>query len=657
MHLLSDGVHRRLAVVLVAGFFAAAGSAQAATVEINDTRLEVTAANGETNRLALDVGPDGTVAVFDDGAPLQAGPGCSAPDPGTVSCPSGRLRTVLVQARDGDDSVTVGSLGLSTDLRGGAGNDQLQGTPGPDALDGGPGNDELDGAGGDDTLMGGEGDDALSAGSGADVADGGPGVDVLDGDLGDDQLTGGSGDDSIDAGPGNDRLDGGDGTDELIGGDGADIAAGGAGVDRVTGEDGDDQLDGGADGDDLDGGPGADTILGGDGNDTIQTTDGADRVDGGGGDDTINGSEAPEQLVGGAGNDTINAYGGADVLDGGDGDDTLDGGDGPDALRGGSGQDRVSYVTALQGVLVTLGGGADDGIPGEGDDVAADIEELVGSDGDDRLVAGSAPAALRGGAGDDRLTGGSADDTLDGGDGDDVLDGAGGADRLAGGSGEDTASYAARRSAVVVTVGRGADDGGRGEKDDVAGDVERVLGGHGDDRLTALAGAESTLEGGPGDDVLRLQDARQSVDRAICGSGSDQVRGDQGDEVKRDCETVYEQGRLIRFGLAGAPSPALSVQVARVRLRADGRLLLPVFCSSATYARCRLTVRITRKYRMLGRGRAEVGRGRSRTLRLRLRGRQVALLRRAGGGVTVRLRVSDGRKRTARAAAVVSVRR
>ena len=39
-------------------------------------------------------------------------------------------------------------------------------------------------------------------------------------------------------------------------------------------------------------------------------------------------------------------------------------------MRGGSGFDAVTYAARTGGVKVTLGGGADDGAPGEGDDVA-----------------------------------------------------------------------------------------------------------------------------------------------------------------------------------------------------------------------------------------------------------------------------------------------
>jgi Ca2+-binding RTX toxin-like protein len=191
----------------------------------------------------------------------------------------------------------------------------------------------------------------------------------------------------------------------------------------------------------------------------------------------------------------------------------------------------------------------------------------------------------------------------------------------------------------------------------VVADVERLVGGRGGDTLVARAGVDSILQGGEGDDLLRLRDGRSSLDSAICGAGTDVVQGDAGDEVRADCETRYDAGRLIRFGVAGAPSPRVRVQIRSVRLGADRRLRVPLSCTSETFARCRVSLKITRKGRTLGSVRAEIGRGRARTVRVRLHGAQVALLRRTGGGVRVRLQVRDGATRTARGDAVVAVRR
>ncbi len=71
-------------------------------------------------------------------------------------------------------------------------------------------------------------------------------------------------------------------------------------------------------------------------------------------------------------------------------------GDG-DVQSGGDGIDMVNYAARKTGVRVTVGVGADDGSPGEGDDVRADIETVVGSQGDDVIIAAPTlqPRAVR----------------------------------------------------------------------------------------------------------------------------------------------------------------------------------------------------------------------------------------------------------------------
>ena len=73
---------------------------------------------------------------------------------------------------------------------------------------------------------------------------------------------------------------------------------------------------------------------------------------------------------------------------------------------------------------MTLGaGGADDGAPGEGDEVDGDIEFISGTDFDDTLIGGPDAEQLFGDDGKDEIRGGGADDFLSGGDGADKLEG------------------------------------------------------------------------------------------------------------------------------------------------------------------------------------------------------------------------------------------
>ena len=131
-------------------------------------------------------------------------------------------------------------------------------------------------------------------------------------------------------------------------------------------------------------------------------------------------------------------------IDGGSGDDRLLGWRSSDEIRGGPGADYMSggpgngrdtaVVDGVDanggGVSVTLDGTANDGLPGEGDDVAADVEAVVGGPGSDMLVGNAQPDRLDGAGGDDRLEGRGGEDQLDGADGVDALSGGAGADRI-----------------------------------------------------------------------------------------------------------------------------------------------------------------------------------------------------------------------------------
>ena len=100
-------------------------------------------------------------------------------------------------------------------------------------------------------------------------------------------------------------------------------------------------------------------------------------------------------------------------------------------------------------MAITLGGGADDGRPGEGDDLRS-VEKMwlnvggsfTGSDGPDefRLSQVGTPSTMNGRGGDDVLRSGDGADHLDGGAGNDSVDGGFGDDVLVGGPGRDTIS-------------------------------------------------------------------------------------------------------------------------------------------------------------------------------------------------------------------------
>ncbi|GHE04058.1 calcium-binding protein [Streptomyces alanosinicus] len=125
---------------------------------------------------------------------------------------SGRLDGAYVSGDAGDDTITVGRLGLAW---GGAGDDRIDASGGDNIVKGGSGDDVLHGGAGAQDLSGDDGNDTITGGSGADTLYGGRGDDVLHGDSGDDRLYGNSGNDKLYGGAGRDMLSGGPGTDVI----------------------------------------------------------------------------------------------------------------------------------------------------------------------------------------------------------------------------------------------------------------------------------------------------------------------------------------------------------------------------------------------------------------------------------------------------------
>lgn len=223
--------------------------------------------------------------------------------------------------------------------------------------------------------------------------------------------------------------------------------------DTILGLEGNDRLSGRESADLLNGGPGADRLDGGEGLDTASyggETAGifadlvAGRVGTSSGDDLL---VSVENISGSRFADEILGDGGANVLRGRGGDDVLDGGGGGDTLSGGDGIDLVSYGWAggIEADL-RLGTARSD----RGSDRLAEIENVDGSRGDDRILGdsrdntlfGDAGAdLLRGRGGEDILQGGAGDDSLRGDAGDDLLEGGSGVDAMRGGAGRDTFRY------------------------------------------------------------------------------------------------------------------------------------------------------------------------------------------------------------------------
>jgi len=373
-----------------------------------------------------------------------------------------------LNAAEPDDDVDVTYLVTGTDY-GGAIIDRMLGRDGDDVLSnaGGEGTGAawpfstplLDGGAGDDVIRAGEEDALMVGGPDDDLLVGGPDdLDELRGGPGFDLLEGSGGDDILDGGPDEDwaaytnapgpvtaRLPG--GTEPGTDGYGAtDVYVA---IERLSGSPHDDRLTGDGGANIVNGQGGDDVIVLRGGSDLSRGGEGDDTIDGGPGEDGISGDDGADLLEGGGADDDISDGPGNDVVLGGGGDDTLDASgfdpdfgllpSGADLLRGGPGTDTVHYWPRATGVTVTLDGLANDGAPGEADNVGGpggDVENVEGGFGDDVLVGARGANRLDGLGGGDTLEGGEGRDTLVGGAGEDVLLGGDGRDELFADDGE-----------------------------------------------------------------------------------------------------------------------------------------------------------------------------------------------------------------------------
>ena len=356
-------------------------------------------------------------------------------------------------------------------------------------------------------------------------------------------------------------------------------------------------------------------------------------VRGGGGNDTLDSGGGGEQLFGEGGDDDLLGGGGNDVLDGGEGNDDLllaqgtnnDADPGADDYRGGPGADTLYLDNHPAGMSISLNEAADDGSPGEGDNVHNDIELIKGTLHDDVFTGSPAVDVFEGLDGNDTINGGDGDDDLDAGYGNDRVLGDGGNDQLRGGDDHDTV------------------DGGPG--------ADALYG----DRI----GCAYICPSG-NDTILARDGVRDTVD---CGVGADTAEVDGLDIVTQDdlgiCEVVNRQD------VGGPPPPpnlptALDLTGSRlalvgrptVRRGVRAKVSCPTACTFTVTVR--LAARVARRYR-LGRRALAVGTVRgtlsaagSKTVRVRLTANSKRRLRRAR---TVRATLRAGIRNTSGASA------
>lgn len=191
-------------------------------------------------------------------------------------------------------------------------------------------------------------------------------------------------------------------------------------------------------------------LSGGRGNDSLSGGKANDQILGGGGNDYMFGAEGNDTLQGDVGYDEMLGYSGDDVfIPNSDlnGDDSIYGQDGNDTVTyAGRTNEVAAFVTTGAPAIVT------------DDIIRADIETLIGGNGDDVLFNGSTRGIhIFGGAGNDTIQGGGGADTIDGGSGTDSVIGVAGNDHFIVGDGEADTVDGGSGSDVLDTTDAGLD--------------------------------------------------------------------------------------------------------------------------------------------------------------------------------------------------------
>ena len=508
----------------------------------------------------------------------------------------------VMDGGDGADLLT-GDSGNDT-LYGGAGvpaNDTLLGGNGNDLLQGGGGNDVLDGGADNDTLYGELGNDTLNGSTGNDVLDGGDGNDSLTSGTGSDTLRGGRGADYFLTSTGFAVLLGDEGADTFESGEGQETISGGAGADEfwflnntVSETAAPDVI--------TDFRPGEDVIfVVGYNNITYSTTPGAgtnltyyydafgntvvhhangfgftltsqialtnadffyltnvDLIDNN--DWVITGTVGVDGLLGQDGNDSITAGDGNDLAWGGDGNDTISGQLGSDRIWGGLGNDYID------GGSINWYNVSDSLYGGEGDDTllgSIDGRDILdGGEGNDSIRGFSIDSTINGGEGNNRIeipgrafvTAGSGDDTL-------VATGNGhwyGVGSVNLGDGNNVVDLRAHNSFFIPTafsVGSGNDTvylAGLSQANFILGAGDDVITyEHWEGQIfyvgDALGGVGGIINGGDGNDYIRVRDTHHNVNnlQVIGGNGNDTLIGNRNAQLTggagNDVFAIYSQ--------------------------------------------------------------------------------------------------------------------
>jgi Ca2+-binding RTX toxin-like protein len=436
---------------------------------------------------------------------------------GTVTFAGGTIKNIeqigTIFGSNFDDVITATSLGTSTTVFGGAGNDRLIGGIGSDYLNGGDGSDILDGAGGGDLLAGGAGNDVYYVRSALDLIVEGAGEGTADTVLASVSYT-------LGAAAQVERLSASDSNAttaiNLTGNAYSHLIQGNNGVNVLTGGTGNDSLFGYAGDDRLVGGQGVDQMTGGIGNDTYVVDNAGDVVveNAGEGTDTVEASISYTlganvenlTLTGGLAIDgTGNA--GANVIRGNSAANTLNGGGGADTLYGGGGDD--TYIVDNAGVQIVENAG-------EGTDtVRSSLSYTLGANVETLVLTGTANINGYGHAGQNVITGNAGSNQLDGG---------GGGDTLQGGAGNDV--YYVRNAGDVIV-----ENANEGTADTVLATVSYTLTAAAQvERLSASDANATVALNLTGNAFSHLIQGNNGVNTLTGGSGNDNLYGYAGDD-------------------------------------------------------------------------------------------------------------------------------
>ncbi len=454
----------------------------------------------------------------------------------------------------------VGSSGNVSNVEhviGGNGNDTIAGNGADNSLTGGDGNDMVLGSQGDDVISGGNGEDTLDYSNLTNASGTAPNlvIDLSAGtankeSAGNDSLTGieniigGSGEDTFTGNTDNNILNGGEGNDTfnyLLGSNhGNDTFMGGGGTDTLNLSSGALPI-GAVNTIDLQasitvGGNTFSDLLGNqtllvDAIENVSGTSQADVIIGDGNNNTLNGNDGSDTLDGGSGADVLNGGAGDDVLIGGSGDDFFDGGLNVDWLDFGSTNTARANIVADLRSSAGTNNISQNGFGGV--DTATNIENIRGGSGNDTIILGLEDAVAIGGLGNDSISisGRGEGAQLFGDTVDNIRDlTQGGQDAgqaaqvaLTGGGDVVDFSHLTANHQVLFDLNNASGqfnvsafsivdtDGDGLFIDDIVSPVtgnaigfEQVIGSAGNDVLIGADNARNTLQGGDGNDFVRI---------------------------------------------------------------------------------------------------------------------------------------------------------